>query len=266
MAAPCGWEVTQCGCGKGCWDNHTPAVRERAQASAALIMWAATGRRYGPCDTSIQPAGRRCAEPLYRTYELGPYVGGGLLSPVIDGGQWYNRPYTNGDGGLCCRDMACDVELPGPFTKANITSVIVDGVTLDADAYVVFDGRILTRVDGTCWPCCTNYSHQDPPGFVVNYKIGLDIPAAVQSAFEALACETAKACAGQACALPQQMVRLSRQGVDLEVETVDPTDATGRILTGIKDVDDVIRADNPWGMVAGPQVFSPDLPMGRRLT
>lgn len=257
--APCGWEVETCGCGGNCWTGLNPAQRQRAQDMAALIMWAATGRRYGLCEITVQPS-RRCTEPLYQTYGVG---GGGLLSPVIDNGVWYNRP-GGGDG--CCGSTGCEVELPGPVLTENVLAVNVDGEVVSSAAYVVFDGRLLTRIDGGCWPVCVNYSQQTPAAFTVTYLQGEEIPPAVQAAFERLACETAKACAGAACALPARMTRLSRQGVDIEVEQVDLEIQPGRILTGVKEVDDVIRTVNPYGHTAAPQVMTPDIPVARRVT
>jgi hypothetical protein len=208
------------------------------------------------------PAGRCAGGPdpdtSYRTYPVGGF-GGGLVSPVIDGGLWYNRP----TGGTCCPG-ACEVALEGPTTTAGITSVTVGGDDVDADAYVVQDGYLLVRTDGGCWPCCTNFGNV-ATGFTVVYDVGLPIPAAVQAAFEELACETAKACVGGECKLPRTLSRLTRQGVDLEVAEI-PTDVTGLILTGIRSVDDVIRADNPHQLTSAPLVLSPDMPLPRRVT
>lgn len=263
--SPCGWVVEKCGCGGAqCWNGLSPEARARAQALAAMIMWAATGRQYGLCEITVQPTGRRCAtEPLYQTFGVGSSHG--LLSPVIDGGQWYNRPTYGGDGS-CCTDTGCEVELQGGVLKENILSVTVAGETIPPTAYVVFDGRMLTRTDGSCWPCCVNFTQQDPPGFTVTYLAGQEIPDAVQYAFERLACETAKYCAAGVCALPQRMTRLSRQGVEIEVEQVDRELTPGRMLTGIKEVDDVIIAVNPYAAAAPSAVYSPDLHMPRRLT
>lgn len=260
--APCGWEVSGCGCGKSCWTGYDPAVRERAAAAAALIMWAATGRRYGPCEVTVQPSPPRRAVPLYQTYELGP-GGYALTTPVIDGGQWYNRPYANDDSIGCCTPAHCEVALPGPTTTANIVEVLVDAEVVDPGAYVVMDGYLLVRTDGSCWPVCANSGTH--PTFSVTYRVGLDIPPAVQGAYERLACEMAKACTGGACALPQRMTRLTRQGVEIELEQVD-TETPGALLTGIKDVDDIILMVNPHRLTAAPAVMSPDLPAPRRIT
>lgn len=258
--APCGWIVDRCGCGT-CWDGYSPAVRTRAQDIAAFIMWAATGRRYGLCPRTVMPAGTCAGTPdpddQYRVYPLGR-ASGGLLSPVIDGGRWYNRP-----GGGCCTS-GCALTLDGPTTTAAITAVTIAGQAVDPGAYQVQDGHLLVRIDGQCWPCCNNYA--DPgAAFTVTYGVGAPLPAAVQSAFVTLACEVAKGCAGGTCTLPRQMTRLTRQGVDLELATVEP-DQNGLILTGIKVVDDVIRADNPFRLTAPPMVLSPDVPRPRRVT
>jgi hypothetical protein len=250
--------VSGCGCGKGCWTSYDPAVRERAAAAAALIMWAATGRRYGPCEVTVVPSGGRRPVPLYRTDEVGG--GYGISAPVIDGGVWYNRPIL--EDGSCC-GSGCEVPLEGPTTKAQVSNVTVAGVTVDPAGYVVVDGYLLVRTDGACWPTCASVA--TPSDFSVTYSRGLAIPAAVQGAYERLACEMAKACTGAACALPQRMTRLTRQGVEIELEQVD-TETPGALLTGIKDVDDVILMINPYRLAAAPAVLSPDMPAARRLT
>lgn len=223
-----------------------------------MIMWAATGRRYGKCPLIVQPAGQCSPEPGYLVFPVSG-LGGGVYGPVIVDGIWYNRP-----SGGCCSTW-CEVALEGPTTAADITEITVAGEVVDPAAYVVYDGNLLVRTDGQCWPCCINYGQADPPGFVVEYEIGLPIPPAVQGAFERLACEMAKACVGGPCALPQRMTRLTRQGIDIEIEQV-PVDERGMTLTGIKDVDDVILAVNPYRLTQAPQVLTPDLPLPRRLT
>lgn len=260
-AAPCGWAVETGACA-GLWETYTVQIRERAEAAAAMIMWANTGRRYGLCEITVQPSAAPRVDPLYRAYPVGP--GNGLLSPVIDGGQWYNR-YGGDTDRACCTTAHCEVALEGPTTLANIAAVSVDGVLVDVSRYVVMDGYLLVRTDGQCWPACVNYGAQSPPAFTVTYFRGLEIPAAVQGAFERLACELAKDAAGGACTLPQRMTRLTRQGVEIELDEVDVNE-TGPWLSGIKEVDDVIVAVNPYRLTAAPAVMSPDLPSPRRLT
>lgn len=256
--APCGWIVGGCNCSDE-WADYHPTIQARAQAIAAYVLWAATGRRYGLCEITVMPTGSCGPDPdtEYRIYPVGAY-GNGIVSPVISGGQWYNRPRGN-----CC-PSACEVALDGPTSTAAIGSVTVSGEVVDPDAYVVQDGYLLVRTDGGCWPCCANYGSPST-AFTVVYDIGIPIPDAVQDAFETFACEIAKACAGRVCTLPKQITRLTRQGVDVELEEI-PFDENGLILTGIPDVDRVIRADNPGRLAAPPLVLSPDMPRARRVT
>jgi hypothetical protein len=117
---------------------------------------------------------------------------------------------------------------------------------------------LLVRIDGECWPACQNFTAgEDETGaFVVTYEQGLGLPVSLQVATALLACEYAKALTGGTCKLPTKMTRLSRQGVEVELEPPSPED--GR--TGIREVDDVIQSLNPGGRQRPPVVLSLDLP------
>ena len=65
------------------------------------------------------------------------------------------------------------------------------------------------------------------------------------------------------------MTRLSRQGVEVEVEASRLSTTQGgraRIRTGIRVVDDLLEADNPYGLAERPMVSSPDLVPARVVT
>lgn len=257
----CGWSVDTCGCGS-CWDTYPPATQARAAALAIHVMWTATGRRYGACEVTVLPCNLRPLPPLYQSFPVTDPFGYGLdggaaFRPTLEAGQWSNR--TCGDG--CGCSARCEVDLPGPVN--TITEVTVDGDIIPASAYEVHDKRLLVRKDGECWPTCQLYG-TEIPGFTVTYARGDPVPDPVQTATEILACEYAKACAGGACRLPQRLASLSRQGVDVTVLDV-PTEG-GRVRTGITPVDDIIAADNPHGLAAACEVFSPDLPPPRVVT
>jgi len=253
MAGPCGWEITQCGCGS-CWDTYTPEVRETASTLAAGVMWMATARRYGLCDVVVQPCLRQPAPRDYRTYPVDlPDYGGAYIYQ----GQWHNTGVVD----CPCCGMGTEVDLEGPTTTAGITSVTVDGVLVPATSYLVANGHILVRTDGECWPTCVCCPTQDPD-FRVEYKRGEAIPPHVQKAAERLACEWAKACAGNAtCALPKRLRSLTRQGVEAVVEELssDP----GQIRTGVPEVDMVIALENPQGRPGRSVIWSPDQPPPR---
>jgi hypothetical protein len=257
MPAPCGWTVTGCACGDTCWTAHSASTILYAEATATFLMWAATGRRYGMCDVIVDVCARKPADQTYVTYAVGDSQNSG---PYIDGGIWHNSCSP----GSCACSGNCEIALQGPTTTAQITSVTISGVVLAPAAYVVYDGHLLTRIDGSCWPTtCHDYS--DPnTSFIVEYQRGEIIPAHVQQATNRLACELAKACAGGECALPNRVKSISRQGVDIQM--VDLTDEMGNIRTGIPAVDQVIVAENPHGLMGRPTVMSPDLPAPRYVT
>ncbi len=105
---------------------------------------------------------------------------------------------------------------------------------------------------------CQNF--RNDPGeedtFEVTYLMGSPVPAALLTATALLACEYAKALAGGPCQLPAKMRRLSRQGVEVELEVPDAIQGT----TGIRQVDDIVYALNPTRRQAPPVLLSLDLP------
>lgn len=257
MSGPCGWVVEQCGCGS-CWEVNTPATRASASALATMVMWAATGRRYGICEVTVLPVNARPLSPLYQTYPVA-FTGedsGPWMTPVLINGQWSNRC----NGGCGC-SSACEVDLPGPVV--DIVDVTIDGDTVDPAAYEVHDGHILVRKDGGCWPLCQQFGVA-VPGFEVTYHRGQAIPVAVQRALELLACEFAASCTGGECRLPVGLQSLTRQGVSVQVDTTTTNRVgqlvAGRLRTGIPIVDAIIEADNPAGLSGRREVYSPDQP------
>lgn len=264
VGTPCGWVISKCGCGS-CWAGYSPEVQQRAQTIAAGVMWAATGRQYGPCPVMVMPCNPPPQEPLYQTFPAalrGYYPGGaaGLMQPVLENGQWFNRC-----GPACACTAPCEVSLDGPVH--SVVAVTVDGAPITPTAYEVHDQRLLVRLDGDCWPVCAKYG-TEIPGFTVTYLRGLDIPAQVQAGFELLACQMAKACTGGECGLPPRVTNLTRQGVSVAFEDITQLLNTGggRIRTGIKTVDDIITANNPYGQAEPRRVISPDLPAARSIT
>jgi len=236
----------------------SPDAADYAATTAAAILWAATGRRYGQCEITVEPCSRP-EDPLYVTYPLAEVGSAPAGGPYISGGVWHNSC----GGGSCGCAGRCEVALAGPTSTAAVTSVTVAGVAVAAGAYVVYDGYLLTRVDGECWPTCRDYS--DPStAFSVTYLRGDPIPDHIQSAYERLACELAAACTGGDCALPQRVRSMTRQGV--EIQMVDLADEAGRIRTGIAVVDQIIESANPRGLQQRPTVLSLDLPAPRMVT
>jgi len=142
-----------------------------------------------------------------------------------------------------------------------VDEVLVNGEVIPSSAYRVdvTEGTYwLVRLDGTCWPTCQDFQNaEDAAGaFMVTYCVGRQIPEALAIATAILACEYAKGLTGGDCRLPAKMTRLSRQGVEVEVEPANPDEG----LTGITEVDAVVRALNPSRRTRPPVLLSPDLP------
>lgn len=255
--APCAWSISPTDtCCTG-WSTLDPTVQTRAITLATYVMWAATGRRYGICNVTIRPCGndRRCGECGFWVYD------GAWMRPYIWDGVWRNC----GCAGACDCKPACQVTLPAPVD--TVTSVVIDGVTLDPSKWRVDNNQYLVRTDGTCWPQCQDYDADVPAAntFQVTYGRGEAVPDAVLAAATTLACEFAKACSGQQCRLPGRMQTLSRQGVSVSFADIDMILKRG--MTGIPEVDIVIAADNPYHHKQRPFFYSYETaPRFRRVT
>lgn len=256
---PCTWPLdTSC---VADWATFPPAVQSAATAWATYILWALTGRQYGPCSLTIRPCGPKCAGPNgYLAFPVGSgsttSVGAPWMIPWIDNGVWRNCGCTGG----CSCSAPCEVALPGPV--AFIDEVMIDGVVLDPSAYRLDNHRgiaVLVRIDGLCWPDCQDMAadNDEVGAFAITYQRGIPVPRAGQIAAGELAGEFAKACQGAECALPQQLSSLSRNGV--EVQVVDPASLLADGLTGVANVDLWVRAVNPYRRASRARVLSPDL-------
>ena len=259
MAAPCAWEVDPVELGVcSAWADYPAELQETALALASTFLWGATGRQYGVCLVTVRPAQARQTEGLaYQAYPVLPGQSGlgQPGGPFLFAGRWYNA----GCATACCGTSDCAVVLRGPV--ATVEEVVVGTEVVPASAYrvdVTGGVYLLVRTDGGCWPACQNFTNEpgEPDTFEVTYGQGRALPVALQVATALLACEYAKALTGGACKLPAKMTRLSRQGVEVELEPPAPADGK----TGIREVDDVIQALNPSRRQWPPVILSPDLP------
>lgn len=258
MAAPCNWSVTPLCCPN--WDTADAALKTAATEYASLILWSSTGRQYGQCSITVRPCGlgSPCSDG---TLDWGGWTfsGGGWV-PYLFNGQWFNC----GCGGACSCDPRCQVLLPGPITA--VTNVSIGGVTINPSAYRVDDRRWLVRTDGDCWPECVDMDTDDGPNvFTVTYARGEPLPATLTVAAGTLACEYIKACSGdRSCRLPSRVQELARNGIT--VSFVDVDDLLDKGLTGITEVDQVIRALNPTRLPYRLRVRTPDIRPPRMVT
>jgi hypothetical protein len=150
---------------------------------------------------------------------------------------------------------------------AVIEEVMVNGLVIDPTAYRLDNGSILVRTDGDCWPECQDLDLPDTDDntWSVTLRYGEPLPASAGIAAAKLACEFAKACSGgEGCALPEQLVSLSRNGV--EVQVADPQLILDAGLTGVQEADVFIRAYNPYRLKSRPRILSPDVRHDRQVT
>lgn len=257
MTIPCSWGVVVPTEVCPTWEDYPQTTRDTALWLSSTYLWAATGRQYGPCPVTVRPSQGGRSELAYQDFAVVPGSSGlGVPGgPFLFGGRWFNA----GCASACCGNSACAVVLRGPV--ASVDEVLVGDEVIPASAYrvdITGGAWLLVRVDGECWPLCQNFTADEgePGSFVVTYALGRALPEALAIATAMLACEYAKSITGAACALPAKMTRLSRQGVEIELEPPEP----GEGKTGVKFVDEVISALNPTGRRSPPILFSPDLP------
>lgn len=258
-ALPCSWDVDTSCCGD--WNTFSPTLQTAAAEAGALVLWAATGRRFGVCQRTIRPCGRECR----RNGVYGYFWSEGTWLPYIFNGAWRNCWCGNNGDGCCTCAPTCQVYLPGPVNSIPATGISQDGAIVPVDAWRVDDGKWLVRTDGSCWPECQDFDADSGTNtFFVTYNQGLAVPAPLLAAAGQYACEWAKACLGSACQLPQRATSIARQGVTMSMVNVD--DLLKRGLTGIVSVDQVIMSINPYGLKSPMRVATPDGPQLRETT
>lgn len=259
MTAPCDWDVPDPLCCSETWAGFDPLIQTAAKEYAALILWAATGRVFGQCELTVRPCGmKRCSDGggAFWGYDWS----GGTWVPYIFNGVWFNCACA----GMCCCDPRCQVRLMNKVTE--IVEVTIGGVIVDPDTYRVDDNHWLVRLDGECWPQCADLdSDVGDNVFEVTYLSGTPVPATVLLAAATLACEWAKACTGtDGCRLSNKVTSLARQGITIEM--MSPEALLDDNLTGLWEVDSVIRAYNPYRLKQQLRVYAPELNVPRTPT
>lgn len=259
----------------GCCTTEDAGASQEDKDFAALaateLLWRLTGMRWGPgCPVTIRPCSRTCGEEMLAGLGYGPgYWGAGTpFVPYIGrDGSWYNFRGCGCTTTCGCSELS-EITLDGPVY--DIVSVVENGVTLSPGAYRVdfAGGWRLVRTDGGAFASCQDLAA--PPGtantLAVTYRLGLPLDNLAIRAVSALYCAMLKTCGGAGscgCKLPANMTRMSRQGVDIELQSLTELTAAG--LTGIKAVDEFILAVNPYGLRSASRVWSPDYKRARRV-
>lgn len=256
MAGPCldGWTLDTSCCGDF-WATLTPQEQTAATQVAVFVIWAATGRRYGPCPVTVRPCGPVCFDNGIAGWSWT----NGTFVPYVVGGEWFNCVC----GLDCCScEPSQQLYLPGPV--ASVTSVVQDDVVVPASQYRVDNGRWLVRTEGS-WPMCQNYNVDSGDGTLfVTYLRGEAVPAYLNQAAGIYACEWAKACQGIACEMPSRVVTLTRQGTTFQFTDIDNLLTRG--FTGIQRVDQLIALENPYGVTHRARLISPEINLPRTVT
>lgn len=256
---PCDWEIPDPLCCSETWDSLDPSVQDAAHDYAALVLWAATGRQFGLCEVTVRPCGmKRCDDGLGEFW--GWNWGGGTWTPYIFNGAWFNCVCP----GTCCCEPRCQVRLAGIVD--SVTEVVIDGVIIPDDAYRVDDNHWLVRTDGECWPTCADLNTDAPDEiFTVTYDRGIPVPPSLLMAASMLACEWGKACVGDGdCRLGNRVTSLARNGVTIDM--VSPGELLDQGMTGIFEIDLVVRSLNPNGKKERPRIKAPELNWPRQVT
>jgi hypothetical protein len=132
--------------------------------------------------------------------------------------------------------------------------------------YHVDDDHWLVRSGGECWPQCADMDNLVGDNtFEVTYLRGTPVPNALLRAASTLACEWAKACTGSdTCRLSNRVTSVVRQGITIDM--VDPTALLDQGLTGLWEVDTVLKTLNPNGTVERLRIYAPELNVPRMTT
>lgn len=220
----------------------TPALLQAKIFEASYLGWMASGRQFGGiCTDRIDP----CED-----------------SPVTSAAvTWRNNwptfeafTGTPSGGGCGCGGTGSCVggAVTFPYVPVrSIEAVTIDGDVLAPSAYTLWNGRWLVRNDGHGWPCSQS------PAWSIDYTWGNVPDLAGLGAVLAMACEMAKACTDQACALPSRIRTLTTEGTTIDV--ADPLEFLEQGRFGFYPMDLWLSQVNPAGIDRAAKVINVDL-------
>lgn len=226
-------------------------AREEAQA----LLFELSGRRYpGICQRTVRPCRTSCCCG-WQVLSRGHLV------------QWRDDSWWCEEAPCGCSPQS-KVPLSGYPVRA-IAEVKIDGVVVNADTYALRRKRELVRMRDPAdpdtvltWPGCQNMDLADTEvgTFSITYLFGQAPPVDGVAAAAELACEIYKQCAGQECALPQGVTRVTRQGITIEKPAFAAwSRSPAGWSTGMSKVDGFLNARNRAGLQRRPTVYAPSI-------
>ncbi|BDD81484.1 hypothetical protein TPB0596_12470 [Tsukamurella pulmonis] len=243
------------------WQEATAEEREWATQCAVELLWMRSGRSFGLTEVSARPCFTHPRPSTYSGYGGIPH-GGTVQSwwPFVPPSSAHLGPCSCGARG--CNTGRHEIPLPAPIHK--MLAVTIDGVELPATAWKTRNRRWLLRTDGQPWPEQDLDVGDDAPGaWVVRYVKGVPVPAMGQQAAGDLALELLKGMNLGACALPDRVSSIARQGIQVDMQDLQAIfEAQG---FGIPSCDRWVAMVNPSRQRARAAVFSPDRHVAARL-
>jgi hypothetical protein len=243
--------------------TSSPCATGDLVQAATEVLWNATAQQFGLCPVTVRPCRRDCYPGVWsgpRWFAIGQWssYGGWPRSMWADTG-WVDAACGGCAGGCSCTSLS-EALLPAPVY--DVTEVLLDGQVLAPSAYRVDDNRLLVRVDGGMWPACQDLALPATAAgtWQVSVRVGQPVPVLGRQAVGELACEMAKACAGEDCLLPANVVSLVRQGVSVQFPARDAASLAARGYFGGL----FVQTFNPHKLPGRPAVYDVDGPGFRR--
>ena len=248
LTGPCEpWEPLWC----TALPTGSAAVSGYALQAATEALYHATAQRFGLCTVTLRPCRRECATGWP------DWAGSRWPQPLHLATGWINVTCGACTTGCSCSTVE-ETVLPAPVY--DVTEVKVDGLVLATSAYRLDNHRFLVRVDGHMWPLCQDLNAADTQSgtWSVTARYGEPVPVLGRQAIGELAAELVRACLGEDCRLPSNVVSLARQGVTISYPEVQEFVERG-VFGGL-----FIQTFNPKRLTARPAVYDVDAPTWRR--
>jgi hypothetical protein len=254
-------------------DEYPTEVVDFGIALASRVMWAASGRRYGLCQTTVRPC-----HPGNHQFGFHPYSGSPHIDANIEIHYWQN--------GTLCGCSLPELWLPGPI--AGVEEIMYDGVVLPSSSYAVKtvgrgSRKVVVRLDTDAggnpvhwWR--GNDLTRDPttditpalpdefaPAWQVTYWKGRAIPPEAVGVTAMLAEQFTKARCGGKCdeRITAAVTRVARRGTTVNYEQKEAKEIVTAVGNPLAEL--WLKTVNPYGRTRRSRVIRADDSNPRRL-